>query len=56
MGVVTSILDLCGSLLLVAALMVLLWPLCVPGALAAGGATILILSALIDRLRRKERP
>ena len=46
--VVTSVLDLVGSLLLVVALAVFLWPLTVPGALAAAGGAVLVLSVLID--------
>ena len=46
--VVTSVLDLVGSLLLVVALAVFLWPLTVAGALAASGVAVLVLSVLID--------
>jgi len=49
---VTSVLDLAGALLLVVALAVLVWPLSVPGALAAAGAALLLLSWLVDRLAR----
>ena len=45
---VTSVLDLVGSLLLVVALAVFLWPLTVAGALAASGVAVLVLSVLID--------
>lgn len=47
---VTSVLDLAGALLLVVALAVLVWPLSVPGALAAAGVALLLLSWLVDRL------
>ena len=46
---VTTLLDLAGTLLLVAAVVVLVWPLSVGGALAAGGVALLFLSWLIDR-------
>ena len=51
----TTVIDLVGSLLLVAALMVLLWPWTPAGALAAGGLALLGLSLLIDRRRRPGR-
>lgn len=50
----TTWLDLAGSLLLIVALAVLVWPLSAAGALASAGAGLLILSWLIDRQRRKE--
>ena len=46
---VTTVLDLLGALLLVVALVVLVWPASVAGALAAGGVGVLLLSWLIDR-------
>ena len=46
---VTTLLDLVGALLLVTAFVVLLWPLLVAGALAAGGVGLLLLSWLVDR-------
>ena len=46
---VTTVLDLLGSLLLVVALVVLVWPLSAAGAFAAGGVGVLMLSWLIDR-------
>jgi len=63
---VTTLLDLLGCLLVIAAVAVILWPLSVPGALAATGAGLLTVSWLIDRAsslrprawlkrRRKER-
>ncbi|MFD6093659.1 hypothetical protein ACFWGN_16195 [Oerskovia sp. NPDC060338] len=51
----TTLLDLLGSLLLVLALAVLLWPISPALALAAVGAGLLALSWLVDggpRLRR----
>nr|WP_297429371.1 hypothetical protein [uncultured Actinotalea sp.] len=49
----TSLLDLVGALLLVAAVMVLLWAFSPAGALAAGGAGLLVLSLLIDWRRAR---
>ncbi|MGN7703508.1 hypothetical protein [Cellulosimicrobium sp. 22601] len=51
----TTLLDLLGSLLLVLALAVFLWPVSPALALAAGGAGLLALSWFVDggpRLRR----
>lgn len=50
----TSLIDLAGCLLLVAAVVVLVWPLSVAGALAAGGVSLLALSWIVDwRLARR---
>ena len=46
---VTTLLDLVGALLVVAAVVALVWPLSIAGALAAGGAGLLLLSWLVDR-------
>ena len=51
----TSLLDLAGSLMLVAALMVLVWPWTPAGAIAAGGLALLALSLLIDRRNHHPR-
>lgn len=51
---VTTWLDLAGSLLLVLALAVLVAPWSIPGSLASAGASLLILSWIIDS--RKARP
>lgn len=45
---VTTVLDLVGMLLLVAAVVVVLWSLFIPGAIAAGGVGLLLISWLID--------
>lgn len=47
--VLTSMLDLVGALLLVAAVTVLVWSITVPGALAAAGVGLLLLSLVIDK-------
>lgn len=47
-SLLTSVLDLVGLLLLVVALVVLVWPLSVSAALAAGGASVLAISLLIS--------
>lgn len=47
----TSVLDLVGSLLLIVALVVLVWPWTVAGALAAGGLALLVLSWIADRAK-----
>lgn len=49
---VTTLLDLAGSLLLVTAVVVLVWPASVAAALALGGVGLLALSWLVDRRRR----
>lgn len=49
---VTTLLDLAGSLLLVASVAVLVWPASVAGSLAAAGLGLLALSWLVDRRRR----
>lgn len=49
---VTTALDLAGSLLLVAAVAALVWPASVAGSLAAAGFGLLALSWLVDRRRR----
>ena len=45
----TSWLDLVGALLLVAAVVVLVWPWSAAAALAAGGVSVLVFSWLVDR-------
>ena len=45
----TSLIDLAGCLLLVAAVVVFVWPLSVAGALASGGVALLVLSWLVSR-------
>ena len=45
---VTTVLDLVGMLLLVAAVVVALWSLSVPGAITAGGVGLLLISWVID--------
>lgn len=50
----TSWLDLAGALLLVAAVVVLVWPWSAAGALAAGGVLLLVLSWLVDRVKSKD--
>lgn len=47
-GVVTTVLDLVGMVALVAAVVVALWSLSIPAAVAAGGAGLLAVSWLID--------
>jgi hypothetical protein len=49
---VTTWLDLLGSLLLVLAVGVLIAEWTIPGALAAAGALLIVLSWLIDRRQR----
>ena len=49
---VTTWLDLLGSLLLVLAVAVLIAEWTIPGALAAAGAMLIVLSWLIDRRQR----
>lgn len=44
----TDVLDLIGMLALVVALVVLLWPVTVAGAIAAGGLGLIGISAFID--------
>ncbi len=51
----TSLLDLVGSLLLVVALAVLVWPWTPAGAIAAAGLSLLALSLLIDRRNRPRK-
>lgn len=48
----TTWLDLLGSLLLVLAVAVLIAEWTIPGALAAAGALLIVLSWLIDRRQR----
>ncbi len=48
----TSWLDLAGALLVVAAIVVLVWPWSVAGALAAGGVLLLLLSWSVDRIKK----
>lgn len=50
----TSLIDLAGCLLLVAAVVVLVWPLSVAGALASGGVALLVLSWLVDLVGRRK--
>lgn len=45
----STVLDLAGSLLLILAVVVLIWAVTIPGALAAGGALVLALSWVTDR-------
>lgn len=45
---VTTVLDLVGMVALVAAVVVALWSLSIPGAIAVGGAGLLTVSWLID--------
>lgn len=44
----TTVLDLLGALLLILAVAVLAWPLSAPGALAASGACVLLVSWIAD--------
>lgn len=50
----TSLIDLAGCLLLVAAVVVLVWPFSIAGALAAGGVALLVLSWLFDVVGRRK--
>ncbi len=52
----TDVLDLAGALATVAAVVVLVWPWTVAGAIAAGGLGLLALSWSIDRARRPKTP
>ena len=52
---VTTILDLVGLLLLVAACVVVLWEFSIPGAIAGGGAGLLLVSWLIDARAKRAR-
>ena len=52
----TDLLDLAGALAIVAAVVVLVWPWTVAGAIGAGGVGLLALSWSIDRRSRKEKP
>lgn len=51
----TTVLDLAGFLLLVAALAVLVWAWSVPGGLAVSGLGLLAVSWLVDARRRPRR-
>lgn len=46
---ITSVLDIAGLLLLVAAVAVFVWPFSTPGSVAAGGLGLLAVSWIIDR-------
>lgn len=48
----TSLLDLCGVLLLILAVAVLVAPFTLPGALALAGGLLLAFSWLLDRGKR----
>lgn len=50
----TSLIDLAGCLLLVAAVVVFVWPFSIAGALAAGGVALLVLSWLFDLVARRK--
>ena len=52
----TSWLDLAGSLLIVVAVAVLLWPWTPAGALGSAGAGLLLLSWIVSRPPRRPRP
>lgn len=51
-ALLTSVLDLVGMLLLVIALAVLVGTWSLPGALAAAGVGVLVVSWLVDRRKR----
>ncbi|WP_461634491.1 hypothetical protein [Glutamicibacter soli] len=48
----TSLLDLLGSLLIIAAIALAVAMFSIPGALASAGALLLVMSWLIDRRKR----